>query len=156
MLLTSPVSETQVVIAKFLAALAFYLFLWLPTLAYVVMLGSYSKIEVGPVVAGYLGIALLGVLFLAIGTLTSALVKNQIVAAIFAFALLIVVFSLGLVENLVSGGILKDALGYMNLWEHMDDFSKGIVDTRHVVYLISGAGFFLFLATRALEASKGR
>jgi ABC-2 type transport system permease protein len=52
--------------------------------------------------------------------------------------------------------VLKETLGYMNLWEHMDDFSKGIVDTRHVVYLISGAGFFLFLATRALEASKGR
>lgn len=155
-LLTSPVSETQVVISKFLAALAFYLFLWLPTVIYVLLLARYSKVEVGPVVAGYLGIALLGVLFLAIGTLTSALVKNQIVAAVFAFALLLVVFSLGLVENLVPGGVLKEALGYMNLWEHMDDFSKGIVDTRHIVYPISGAGFFLFLATRALEASKGR
>ena len=66
------------------------------------------------------------------------------------------VFSLGLVENLATGAAVKGALGYMNLWNHMDDFAKGIVDTRHVVYNLSLTGLFLFLATKALEASKGR
>jgi ABC-2 type transport system permease protein len=155
-LLTSPVSEGQVVIAKFLAAFVFYLFLWLPTWIYVGILASSTTIDFGPVWAGYLGIALLGMLFLSVGLLTSALVRNQIIAAILAFAVLIVVFSLGLVENLANGAAIKGALGYMNLWNHMDDFAKGIVDSRHVVYDLSLTGLFLFLATKALEASKGR
>ena len=106
--------------------------------------------------AGYLGIFLLGVLFSSVGLLTSALSRNQIVAAIFAFAVLVVLFSVGLMEQLVTASALKSALGYMNLWEHMDDFSRGLVDTRHVVYLLSLAGLFLFLATKALEVKKWR
>lgn len=155
-LLTSPVSETQVVVSKFLSALIFYTVLWLPTLAYVAILASYSQIDWGPVAAGYLGIALLGCMFLSIGLFTSALVRNQILAAILAFALLVVVFSLGLVENLASGETLKGVLGYMNLWNHMDDYARGILDTRHIAYTLSLCGLFLFLATKALEASKGR
>lgn len=155
-LLTSPVSEAQVVIAKFLSALVFYIVLWFPTLAYVAILASYSQLDWGPVAAGYLGIALLGCMFLSIGLFTSALVRNQILAAILAFAVLVVVFSLGLVENLASGETLKGILGYMNLWTHMDDYARGILDTRHVVYSLSLCGLFLFLATKALEASKGR
>jgi len=145
-----------VVVGKFLAALVFYLFLWAPTLVYVAILASHATIDYGPVVSGYLGIALLGSLFLSIGLLTSALVRNQIIAAILAFAVLVVVFSLGLVENLVTGTVAKGILGYMNLWNTMDDFARGIVDTRHVLYPVSLAGLFLFLATKALEASKGR
>ena len=82
--------------------------------------------------------------------------RNQILAAILAFAVLIVVFSLGLVENVVVNQTLKGALGYINLWSHMDDFSRGILDTRHLVYSLSLSAFFVFLATKALEASKGR
>jgi ABC-2 type transport system permease protein len=67
-----------------------------------------------------------------------------------------VVFSLGLVEGLVNAQALKGILGYMNLWSHMDDYSRGILDTRHLVYTLSVSGLFLFLATKALEASKGR
>ena len=155
-LLTAPVSEAQVVVAKFIAAVLFYAFLWLPTVVYVLILGSHSSIDSGPVLAGYLGIMLLGVLFAAVGLFTSALSRNQIVAAIFAFALLVVLFSVGLLEQLASAPALKSALGYMNLWDHMDDFAKGLVDTRHVVYNLSLAGLFLFLATKALEAKKGR
>jgi ABC-2 type transport system permease protein len=155
-LLTAPVTEAQVVLAKFIAAFAFYLFLWVPTLTYVAILASYSSIDLRTVAAGYLGIALLGLLFTAVGMLTSALSRNQIVAAIFGFAILVVLFSVGLLEQLATAPALKSALGYMNLWNHMDDFSKGLVDTRHVVYTVSLAGLFLFLATKALEAKKGR
>ncbi len=155
-LLTSPVSEGQVVLAKFFAAFVFYVFLWIPTLAYVAILASKTKIDPGPVASGYLGILLLGALFISVGLLTSALVRNQIIAAILAFAILIVLFSVGLIENLATGAALKGALGYMNLWNHMDDFGRGIVDSRHVIYDVSLSAFFVFLATRALEASKGR
>lgn len=144
------------VAGKFLAALVFFLFLWLPTAVFVLILAGHSHIDPGPVLGGYLGIILLGILFSSIGLLTSALSRNQIVAAIFAFALLLVLFSVGLVENLATSQALKGVLGYMNLWQQMDDFARGLVDTRHIVYQLSLSGLFLFLATKALEASKGR
>ncbi len=155
-LLTSPVTEGQVVFSKFAASFLFYLFLWAPSLVYVWIVARHAAVDGKVIVSGYLGVALLGVLFLPIGVFTSALVRNQIVAAVFAFALLLVVFSLGLVQNLVANQALKSALGYMNLWDHMDDFAVGIVDTRHVIYDVTVGGLFLFLATKALEASKGR
>lgn len=155
-LLTSPVSETQVVIGKFLAAFVFYLFLWLPTVAYVAILASYSNIDWRPVATGYLGIALMGLLFSSVGLVTSALTRNQIVAAIFSFLLLALLFGVPIVQNLATDPALKNALTYVSLWDHMEDFSRGLVDSRHFVYQLSFTAFFLFLAVKALEASKGR
>jgi len=135
-LMTAPVSETSVVLGKYAAALLFYLFLWAPTLVYVVF-----------------GI---GALFLAVGTFASATSKNQIVAAIVTFFLLLVLFSVGLMESLVRSEIGKKVLGYVDLWGHMDGFAKGVVDTRHLVYYATVSAFFLFLTTRALAARKWR
>lgn len=156
-LLTSPVTEGQVIAGKFLAALLFYVVLWLPTLIYVVLLKQHSSIDLRPVLAGYLGVLLVGFLFLAVGTFTSTLTNNQLIAAIIAFAALIALFSIGLVEQLlVSSSVIRDALGYMNLWTHMDDYAKGIIDTRHVVYELSVGLLFLFLAAKSLEVKKWR
>jgi ABC-2 type transport system permease protein len=156
-LLTSPVTEGQVVVGKFLAALIFYIVLWLPTLLYVVVLKQHSTIDIRPVLAGYLGVLLIGFLFLAVGTFTSTLTNNQLIAAIMAFAALVALFSIGLLEQLlVSSSWLRDALSYMNLWTHMDDYAKGIVDSRHVVYELSVGLLFLFLATKSLEVKKWR
>jgi ABC-2 type transport system permease protein len=156
-LLTSPVTEGLVIAGKFLAALVFYLALWLPTVLYVVILMQYSNIDLGPVASGYLGIALLGFLFLGVGTFASTLTDNQLIAAIIAFAAMILLFSVGLLEHLTtSGSAFKDALTHMNLWNHMDDFAKGIVDTRHLVYQLSVGLLFLFFAAKSLELKKGR
>ncbi len=156
-LLTSPVTEGQVITGKFLAALAFYVILWLPTLVYVAILEHHASIDPGPVAAGYLGVLLLGVLFMGVGTFTSTLTDNQLIAAILAFAAMVLLFSVGLVQQLlVSSSALRSALEYMNLWTHMDDFAKGIVDSRHVVYELSTGIFFLYLATKSLEVKKWR
>ncbi len=156
-LLSSPVTEGQVIAGKFLAALAFYVILWLPTLVYVVILEQHASIDPGPVAAGYLGVLLLGVLFMGVGTFTSTLTDNQLIAAILAFAAVVLLFSVGLVQQLlVSSSALRSALEYMNLWTHMDDFAKGIVDSRHVVYELSTGIFFLYLATKSLEVKKWR
>jgi ABC-2 type transport system permease protein len=155
-LMTSPVNEVQVVAGKFAAALIFYISLWLPTILYVVVLKRNSEIDLGPVVAGYIGVLLLGFLFLAVGTLASTLSDNQLIAAIIAFAAMVALFSIGLVEQLLSASFLKDALAYMNLWTQMDDFARGIVDSRHVVYQLSVGVLFLFLATKSLEVKKWR
>lgn len=155
-LMTAPVSAAQVVVGKYLAALAFYLVLWLPSLVYALILGAYSEVDWGPVASGYLGVLGIGALFLAIGVFASAISRNQIVAALATFALLMVLFSFGLLEGLFQGEIVQRALGYMNLWQHMEEFSKGIVDTRRLVYYASVTFFFLFLSARSLEARKWR
>lgn len=156
MLMTAPVTETQVVLGKYLAALGFYLFLWLPTLAYVGIVAWYAQVDPGPVAAGYLGVAGIGALFLAIGLFASAMSRNQIVAAMVTFALLVLLFTFGLLESLVQGETARQVFGYLNLWQQMEELGKGIVDTRRLVYWASATGLFLFLTGRALEAKKWR
>ncbi|MEJ2580253.1 MAG: ABC transporter permease [Acidobacteriota bacterium] len=156
-LLTSPVTEGQVIIGKFAAAMAFYVTLWLPTVLYVLVLTRHSEIDIGPVLSGYLGVFLLGFFFIAVGTFSSTLTDNQLIAAIIAFAAMVILFSIGLVEQLmVSDSFIKSALGNMNLWTQMDDFAKGIVDSRHVIYQLSAGVLFHFLATKSLEVKKWR
>lgn len=155
-LLTAPVSEATVVTGKFIGGWCFFLFLFLPTLVYPLLLSRYGRFDIGPVAAGYLGIALVGALFLAAGTFASALTKNQIVAAIVAFAIILGSFLIGIFRDLLPSANLRDALSYLNILDHMDDFSRGIVDTRRLVYVGSTVVFFLFLATRALEVNKGK
>jgi len=154
LLLTSPVTEGTVVLGKFLGALGFYLSLWLPTLVYVAILRAQTPMDMGPVAASYLAIALLGGYFLSVGIFASTLTKNQIIAAILTFALLIVIFSAGLLENLATDPARREMLGYFNLWEHMDEFTKGVVDTRRLVYYLSGTAFFLFLTVVSVSTKK--
>jgi ABC-2 type transport system permease protein len=153
-LLTSPVSETEVVLAKFTGGLGFFLTLWAPTLIYVFILRAQTPIDFGPVAAGYLAIVLLGGYFLAVGTFASTLTKNQIVAAIFTFAMLIPIFSAGLLEQMLNSPAAKSLVGYFNLWDHMDEFARGVVDSRRLVYYLSATAFFLFLARVSISAKK--
>lgn len=155
-LMTAPISEGQVVAGKYLAALVFYVALWLPSLLYAAILAAYSEVDWGPVASGYLGILGIGALFLAAGVFASALSRNQIVAALATFAMLMVFFSFGLLEGLFQGEAVREAFGYMNLWQQMEDFSRGIVDTRRLVFYASVTLLFLFLASRTLEAKKWR
>jgi ABC-2 type transport system permease protein len=155
-LMTAPVSETHVVLGKYAAALLFYLFLWAPTLVFCGIVRWFTPVDWGPIAASYLGIVGIGALFLAVGLFASATSKNQIVAAVASFFFVLVLFSIGLLESLANGETARAVLGYLNLWQHMDDFAKGVVDTRRLVYYASGAGFFLFLTTRALAARKWR
>jgi len=155
-LMTAPVTESHVVIGKYLAALIFYAFLWLPTLSYAVILSFYTEVDWGPVLAGYVGILGIGALFLSLGILASALTRNQLVAAVLAFAFMMPLFSFGLLEGLVNQETFRAVFGYLNVWQHMEEFSRGIVDTRRVVYYLSATILFLFLSVRALEAKKWR
>ena len=155
-LMTAPISESQVVAGKYVAALVFYVALWLPSLVYAAILAAYSEVDWGPVASGYLGILGIGAVFLAVGVFASSLTRNQIVAALATFAILMVFFSFGLLEGLFQGELLKEAFGYMNLWQHMEDFSRGVVDTRRIVFYLSVSLLFLFLASRTLEAKKWR
>ncbi len=152
-LLTSPVSEGTVVVGKFLGALGFFLVLWLPSLFFILYIRSKTDVDLGAVAGGYVGIALLGAYFLAIGTFASAVTKNQILAAILAFAMLIPVFSVGLFES-GADPARQSLIGYLNIWDHMDEFARGVVDTRRLVYYLSGTVLFLLLAGTVLASKK--
>jgi len=156
-LLTSPVTEAQVVIGKFIGVLLFYVVLWAPTILYAVILRQHSEIDLGPVASSYLGVFLIGFLFLSIGTFASTLTTNQLVAGVIAFALSMVLFLVGITAQLVlSSSALHNFLTHADLFAHMDDYAKGIVDTRHVVYELSVGLLFLFLAAKSLEVKKWR
>ena len=152
-LLTSPVSETTVVLGKFLGALGFFLVIWIPSLVFVLYLGSRTAVDYGSVASGYLGIALIGAYFIAIGVFASTLTKNQIVAAILTFAMLIPLFSAGLFQAGADPS-RQTIIDYLNMWDHMDEFARGIVDTRRLVYYLSGMAFFLFLSAVVIYSKK--
>lgn len=155
-LMTAPVTEAQVVVGKYLAALVFYVVLWAPTLLYCGIVAHYGELDWGPIASAYLGVLGIGALFLAAGLFASSVSRNQIVAALVAFAIVFGLFVLGLLELLVNGETLRAGLSYLNLIQHMEDFSRGIVDTRRLVYYLSGVVFFLFLTSRTLAANKWR
>ena len=125
-------------------------------LTYGLLISAYEKVDWGPIFAGYVGVLLIGALFLAIGIFSSAMTKSQLVAAMMSVALLFLLFLMGVFEELVNNDAAKKALGYVGIWNHIDEFASGVVDTRRLVFYLSGTLFFLFLATRALEDKKWR
>jgi ABC-2 type transport system permease protein len=155
-LLTAPVHDWEVVAGKYMGALALYAAAWLPTAIYVWVLTRYSTVDLGPVLAGYLGVWLVGMFFVAVGLFTSMVSKNQVVAAILAFAVLVLLVSLSIMSFMVTDPFWKGILEYVDLWTGMQNFAKGIIDSRQVVYLLSGALFFLTLAYQALQSRRWR
>lgn len=154
-LMTDPVTDFQVVFAKFLAGFAFYVFLLIPTLVYVVILRLSSEPDMGPIWASYIGLLLLGGVFISIGLFTSSLTSNQIVAAVLSLVALLFLWILG-----SWGAAPQTALGkvakYINVIDHFETFRKGLIDTRDVFFYLSTTGLFLFLTTRTVESRKWR
>jgi ABC-2 type transport system permease protein len=155
-LLTAPIGTVGVTVSKYLAAVFFWIVIWLPTAAYPLLLSRYASIEVGPVLAGYLGTLGVGMMLLAVGLFFSALTKNQIVAALLSFAANMALFLVGLSASMSAVQSSDSPLGYINLFDHMLDFAKGIVDTRHLVYYGSVSLFMLFSTVQVLEMRRWR
>jgi ABC-2 type transport system permease protein len=152
-LLTAPLSDLEIVIGKFASAFIFYLIAWLLTFAYVLILRAYGTLDWGPIFSGYAGTLLLGLFFVSIGIFTTMISKNQIVAAVFAFAILTMLMGSTLF-TFISSGTVKEVFSYMDFLTIMENFSKGIIDTRNIIYLVSGACFFVALSVKALEAKR--
>jgi ABC-2 type transport system permease protein len=163
-LMTAPLTDWQVVLCKYLAAFAFYLLLWVPTLLYLPVLldWNWSTFSFGidpyPVWSSYLGLALAGAMFLALGLFVSNLVRSQMVAALIALALGLVFIVVGIWRpDIDTGGPLYQVLYFITVPLHFDrGFSRGIVDSRNVVLYVSLTLFFLFLTVRSLESRRWR
>jgi len=161
-LMTAPVRDGQVLLSKYFAALFFYLVLWLPSLLYFVVFQWQTRVAAAPATGPYLGaylmLLLIGMFYLAIGCLASALSKNQIVAAILSFAAISLMFFFGLVSYLMPnvGPALRDITSYLSAIEHMAEFSRGIIDTRAIVWYLSMTLFTLYLTFQVFQSRKWR
>ena len=155
LLLTSPVRDWEVVVGKYLASMVFLLGTLVLTLYYTVLLVVYADPDPGPVYAGYLGLVLYGAAALAVGLLTSTLTSNQIVAAAVAMGILLVLYFAEAASGSL-GTTASNIIGQVGIKSHFDDFERGVIDTRHVVYFVCFIAFFLFLTIRALEIRRWR
>lgn len=155
-LMTAPVTDTEVIVGKFLGTLVFYVVLLALTVFYLAILIAYSSPEPGLIVFGYVGMLLLGAMYIAVGIFTSACTRHQLLAAILGVAIL-AVFGI-LAERAVDAApaAAQQFIAQVNVFSHFDNFSKGILDTSAVVYFVTATVFFLFVAVRVLESRRWR
>jgi ABC-2 type transport system permease protein len=154
-LFSAPVSDVAVVLAKFMGALTMYASLWVPTLLYALVVRRYGPVDWGALAAAYTGVMLVGSAFLAVGVLMSALARSQVTAFVTAFAVIgAAMFALGLGRYIFTEEGQARFFSYVNLWEHMERFSVGVIDTRQVVYYLSVTVLALSLTVRSLGARR--
>lgn len=159
-LMTAPVSDLQVVLAKFSGALLFYALTWLPLTGCILVLRYYMNeptvFDWRSLASSYLGLLLIGALYMSMGCFASALTRSQILAAMNSFVLGLTLFLLSL-PSLVPAPPADWAArvrDYICLSDHLEDFVRGMVDTRHLVFYVTLTGFFLFLTLKAVESRR--
>jgi ABC-2 type transport system permease protein len=154
-LLTAPVNETDVVLGKFLGSLGFFGVLLAPTLLFAAMLSFYGQTDKGAIASGYLGIVLVGALFIAVGLFCSSLTRSQVVAAVAAAAVLAMVT---IVPWWVAGqatlGDFWRTVADQCVLRRYEDFAKGIIDTGNLVFFLATTAVFLFLSIKVLESRR--
>lgn len=155
LLLTSPITDVQIVLGKFLGAIGFYAALLGVTLLDIAILFIFGNPEVMPVVTGYLGLFLQGSCLISLGLFISSTTKNQVVAGAATF---VVSLMLWIVSWLGSsfGPNTAAVLSYLSITEHFEDFSKGIIDTKHALYYLSVIAFGLFLTVKSVDTERWR
>ena len=151
-LLTAPVSAEAVVFAKYSAALSTYALLWLPTLFYVVIVRNVADVDWRVVLASYMGLLAVGSAYIAIGLLMSAVSKNQMLALMLTVLALFGLFILGVGERVFDPGPLASLCGHVSVLSQLDDFSRGVIDLRRLVFDSSIASLSLFLTQRVVDS----
>ena len=159
-LMTAPVRDWQVILSKFFGALIFYLVLWLPTLIYFWVFQSITHQPAagsrGAYFGAYLMLLLLGMFYLSIGCLASALTKNQMVAAVISFCAITLHFFSGLISFIIQevSSTTRQLLGYFSAIEQMGTLSRGEIDTRPIVLYVSMTIMMLILTHMAFQSRK--
>jgi ABC-2 type transport system permease protein len=155
LLLTSPLTDVQIILGKFLGASALYAAMLAVTLIHIGVLFVYGSPEWKPVATGYLGLLLMGGCFIALGLLISSLTKNQIVAGMVTFAVFLMLWVINWIGQSL-GPTGQAVLSHLSITDHLDDFARGIIDTKHLVYYASFIVFGLFLTARSVDSERWR
>jgi ABC-2 type transport system permease protein len=155
-LMTAPVRDFEVIAGKFLGTWLFFGAMLVPTLIYAILILGYGHADLGPILSGYLGLMLLGGFYIAVGTLTSSLSRNQVVSAVLAFLLLsIFTFLLWGIASRMTG-TWQTLIRTINVYERFGDFSRGLLDLKNIVFFVSVTLGTLFVAVKVLESRRWR
>jgi gliding motility-associated transport system permease protein len=154
-LLTAPIRTGEIVAGKFIAAGLFVLIMIGLAGIFPLILAIFGNPEIGPMVSGYIGLALLALSFVSIGLFTSSLTQNQIIAAITCFGALLLLFVISWPAQ-TGAGHVAGLLRYLSLTEHFSQMVIGIIDTSDLVYFLSLILVALFLTQRSVESARWR
>ena len=155
LLLTSPLTDFQIIMGKFLGAMGLYAAMLAVTLVHIGTLFAFGSPEVWPIVTAYLGLLLMGGCFISLGLLISSLTKNQIVAGTITFAVFLMLWVINWLASF-TGPTTQTVLNYMSITDHLSDFTMGVLDTKHLVYYVSFIAFGLFLTARSVDTERWR
>jgi len=155
LLLTSPVTDWQIILGKFVGAMGLYAAMLGVTLIHVGILFYYGRPEWKPVVTVYLGLLLLGGCFLSVGLFVSSLTRNQIVAGMVTFCVFLMLWVITRIGSF-SGPTVDQLTQYLSIVDHLDDFGKGVLDTTHIIYYLSFITFGLFLTAKSVDSERWR
>ena len=153
LLLTYPITEMQIIFGKLFGAMTVVLLLLVLTLSGFIIMGRLTPIDWAAVTSGYVGLVLMAVCFISMGMWASSLSSSQLVAAAVTFCGSLLLWIFSAVDKL---GILKDKFGDLSALSHLNNLTKGLVDTQDVVYFAAFSALFLFLTARVLESRKWR
>jgi ABC-2 type transport system permease protein len=153
LLVTKPITEMEIVVGKFLAAWMLFFVTLVPTLVYFLTIAFLGKVDTGPIVGGYIGLMLVGGVFLSLGVLGSSLTENQIIAFIVSFLIVFVLFILDKIL-LYFPGPVATILEYLGVDYHFSNIARGVIDTRDLIYYFSMMTLALLLGTVMLEKRK--
>ncbi len=155
LLMTSPINDLEIVLGKWLAAVGLYSIMLLVSLIHMSILFRYGQPDWKPLAIGYLGLLLQGGCLLAIGTFISTCTSNQIVAGAIGFAVSLLLFVLNWVSEFGSSATEK-VIGYLSVQQHFESFSKGVVDSKDLIFYVTMIILGLFLTSRSLESVRWR
>jgi len=155
LLLTSPLTDFEIIMGKFLGAMALYGAMLAVTFVHMGILYAFGSPEWIPIATGYLGMLLMGGCFISLGLLISSLTKNQIVAGVVTFAVFLMLWIINWSAD-QSGPVMRAVLNHLSIIDHFDDFARGIIDTKHVVYYLSFITFGLFLTAKSVDSERWR
>jgi gliding motility-associated transport system permease protein len=155
LLLTSPLKDVEIVLGKFLGAMGMYLGLLAVTTVYVAILFLTGNPAFKPLIAGYLGLLLVGGSFISLGLFFSSLTNNQMVAGVASFVVFLVLWIIGWFSD-NAGPFWSQILNYLSIIVPFDDFGKGVIDTKHIIRYLSFIVLGLFLATKSVDSDRWR
>jgi len=150
-LMTAPITETQMVLGKFFGAFCFYLILLATLLFYPIILSFYGPLDITLLICNYLGLILLGGLFIAVGLFFSACTKHQIIAVIVSFTVLAMATFASQALAQEFEGWPRTLLQHISIRVHFADFVRGTADFNHIVFFLTTSGLFLFLTVKRVE-----
>jgi ABC-2 type transport system permease protein len=155
LLLTSPVTDLEITLGKFFGAVGVYAALLAVTLIHVLVLFGLGDPEWKPILTGYLGLLLLGSCFISLGLFISSTTKNQVVAGAVTFVMALMFWIINWAAESF-GPTIGAVLNYLSVTQHFDDFSKGVLDTKHLVFYLSFITFGLFLTLKSVDTERWR